>query len=119
MGEKQVVLQINGEEKYYPCGTSFIRIADDYQSQYEDDIVLVLFNNRLRELNKKVDSDGELKFLTAADKTGKKAYRRSVTLLMQKAVHNLWGKDGIEVKVKYSIGQGYYCELMKEASFSA
>ena len=116
MEEKQVLLQINGEEKKYPYGTAFIRIAEDYQSQYPDEIVLVLFNNRLRELNKKVDSDGILEFLTTANKMGKKAYRRSVTFLMQKAVHNLWGKkEGLEVKVKYSIGQGYYCELAKKA----
>ena len=36
-----------------------------------------------------------------------------MTLLMQKAVHNLWGKEQVSVRVKYSIGQGYYCELVK------
>ncbi len=114
MEERQVLLQINGEEKVYPYGTSFIRIAGDYQEQYSDEIVLVLFNNRLRELNKKVEADGTLEFLTVTNKMGKKAYRRSVTLLMQKAVHNLWGKEGIRVKVKYSLGQGYYCELIRK-----
>ena len=32
---------------------------------------------------------------------------------MQKAVYNLWGKGNISVRVKYSIGQGNYCELVK------
>lgn len=36
-----------------------------------------------------------------------------MTLLMQKAVYNLWGKGNISVRVKYSIGQGNYCELVK------
>lgn len=113
MQEKTITLTILGEKKEYPAGTSFLRIAQDYQETYPDDIVLVLNNARLRELNKCADEDGTVEFLTTADKTGKKAYRRSVTLLMQKAVYNLWGKEQVSVRVKYSIGQGYYCELVK------
>lgn len=113
MKENQITLTIDGKEVLYPCGTSFLKIAGDFQSEYKDDIVLVLYNNRLRELNKKVEADGTLEFITVANKTGKKAYRRSVTLLMQKAIFNLWGKDGIDVKVKHSLGQGYYCELFR------
>lgn len=33
---------------------------------------------------------------------------------MQKAVYNLWGREHIGVYVRYAIGQGYYCELMKD-----
>lgn len=114
MSERMITLLVEGEEKQYPYGTSFLAIAQEYQEKYEDDIVLVMHNNRLRELNKKAERDGRLEFITTADKTGKKAYRRSVTLLMQKAVYNLWGKEGVEVRVLYSIGQGYYCELRKK-----
>ena len=113
MNGKTVTLTIQGEKKEYPAGTSFLRIAQDYSDAYQDDIVLILYNKRLRELNKCADGDGTVEFLTTADKTGKKAYRRSVTLLMQKAVYNLWGKENVSVRVKYSIGQGYYCELVK------
>lgn len=111
MSDKMVTLKIEGEEKQYPYGTSFLAIAQEYQEKYADDIVLVVYNNRLRELGKKVKRDGSLTFVTTADKTGKKAYRRSVTLLMQKAVHNLWGEEKVAVRVMYSIDQGYYCEL--------
>lgn len=114
MGDKMVTLSIKGEERQYPKGTSFLTVAQEYQDRYKDDIVLVVYNNRLRELSKKVEKDGTLEFITTADKTGKKAYRRSVTLLMQKAVHNLWGGENIMVRVKYSIGQGYYCELWEK-----
>jgi len=114
MSDRMVTLRIGDEEKQYPYGTSFLAIAQEYQEKYADDIVLVLYDNRLRELNKRAERDGELEFITTADKTGKKAYRRSVTLLMQKAVFNLWGGDKVEVRVLYSIGQGYYCELRRK-----
>ena len=112
MEDKKVTLTIEGEAHEYPRGTSFLAIAQEYQEKYEDDIVLVVYNNRLRELNKTAERDGTLEFITTADnKTGKKTYRRGVTFLMQKAVHNLWGEEGVTVRVMYSIGQGYYCEL--------
>lgn len=114
MGEGMVKIAVLGEEKSYPYGTSFLNIAQEYQERYADDIVLVLYNNRLRELKKTVKKDGALSFLTTADKMGRRAYRRSTTLLMQKAVHNLWGKEGLLVRVMHSIGQGYYCELVKK-----
>lgn len=112
MSGKMITLEVENEKKEYPAGTSFLAVAQEYQERYSDDIVLVLYNNRLRELNKKVEKDGRIEFITTADKTGKKAYRRSATLLMQKAVHNLWGEEKILVRVMYSISQSYYCELI-------
>lgn len=114
MDEKMVTLEILGEKRQYGKGTSFLSIAQEYQERYADDIVLVVYNNRLRELRKTVKGDGVLEFITTADKTGRKTYRRSVTLLMQKAVCNLWDAQNIVVRVMYSIGQGYYCELWEK-----
>lgn len=112
MKEQRYELEINGEQKSYPAGTTYLEVAKEYQKDNEDEIVLVLLNNRLRELHKRIESGGKLSFITTADKTGRKAYRRSVTLLMQKAVHNLYGRQGVTVRVMHSIGQGNYCELI-------
>lgn len=84
-------------------------VAERFQDQYEDDIVLVQIGHCLRELNKKVDRDGELTFVTTGDPLGRKAYRRSVTFLMNKAMHNLNPEHS--VVVLHSIGQGYYCDV--------
>lgn len=115
MTKNEVTFLIHGEEKKYPMGTTYLQIAKEYQKDYQDDIILVLLGNRLRELGKKVKTDDTLSFITTADKVGKRAYRRSVILLMQKAIHNLWGKEDMDVRVKYSIGQGYYCELVSKS----
>lgn len=106
-------IKVNGEEKQYPAGASFMELAREYQPKYEDDIVLVMFNNRLKELHKTVKADGELTFVTTRDRAGRKAYRRSVTFMMQRAIHNLSEEDkkSVSVRVEHSISQGYYCEL--------
>lgn len=85
-------------------------LADRYQKNYSNLIVLASVNQKLRELNKKINQPCSISFLTAADRDGKRTYRRSVTLLMQKAVENLW-QGKVQVTVYYSLGEGYYCEL--------
>ncbi len=107
-------VKIQDEIRKYPEHTLFLQVAQQFQDQYADDIVLVMYNGRLRELNREITEDGELSFVTTADNAGRKAYRRSVTLLMQRAVYNLAREAGVHtsVRVEHSIGQAYYCELM-------
>lgn len=102
---------IDGKEVEYEQGTTFEQIAKEYQKDFAQEIVLVFFNGRLRELNKRVKEDGMLSFVTVADKPGIKAYRRTVCLLMQKALHDLLGDQGVGVRVLQTTGNGQYCEL--------
>ena len=109
--EEKITLKINGETKEYPKGTTYLEIAEEYQGGYKDDIVLVSVDNRLHELHRKAVKDGEVTFLTTADTAGRKTYRRSVTLLMQKALRGLLGREKSAVRVVCCISQAYYCEL--------
>lgn len=109
-GEK-IVLNICGEKREFQKGIPFFEIAKEYQKNYQDDIILASLNNRLLELHKRAKKSGDVAFVTTADNAGKKAYRRSVTLLMQKALHHLLGKEKSAVRVVCCISQAYYCEL--------
>ena len=102
---------IDGKEVVYGQGTTYEQIAKDYQKDFEQQIALVFFNGRLRELNKTVKEDGTLAFVTVADKPGVKAYRRTAVLLMQKALDDLLGEKGVGVRVLQTTGNGQYCEL--------
>ena len=106
-------LLINEKEYQYPEHTTFLTVARQFQKEYDDDIVLVLYNSRLRELNKEIPGDGTVSFVTVMESAGRKAYRRSLTLLMQRAVYNLGKERGMtgNVKVLHSISSAYYCEL--------
>lgn len=105
------------KEKEYPQGTRFLDLAREYQGQYQDDIVLAVYNNKLRELNRSIEGDGALSFLTTADTKGKKAYRRSMVMLLEKAIFNLYGTS-IRLRVMHTLGQGQYCELEGEEPVS-
>lgn len=105
-------IKINGICKNYPEGTSYLDISREYQKDYEHDIILVLINNRLRELNKQVESDGELSFITTAEQTGRLTLTRGLILMMLRAIYRIYDRNKIrQVKVEYSIGDGLFCEL--------
>lgn len=90
-------------------------VADRFKDYYEDDIILGIVNGRLRELNKKIKSDCELSFVTTADRDGKRTYRRSVVLLLQRAIYDVYG-GMTQLHVMHSLGEGYYCELEKSVT---
>lgn len=90
-------------------------VADRFKDYYEDDIILGIVNGRLRELNKKIKSDCELSFVTTADRDGKRTYRRSVVLLLQRAIYDVYGSM-TQLHVMHSLGEGYYCELEKSVT---
>ena len=87
-------------------------VADRFKDYYEDDIILGIVNGRLRELNKKIKSDCELSFMTTADRDGRRTYRRSVVLLLQRAIYDVYGSM-TKLHVMHSLGEGYYCQLEK------
>ena len=87
-------------------------VADRFKDYYEDDIILGIVNGRLRELNKEIKSDCELSFVTTADRDGRRTYRRSVVLLLQRAIYDVYGSM-TQLHVMHSLGEGYYCQLEK------
>ena len=103
---------INGETKEYEKGITYQTIAKEYQQQYEQDIMLVLMNGRLRELFKTLKEDCTLEFITTLDDAGVKTYIRGITFVMLRAIYRVLGHDRIDkVRVEHSIGGGIYCEL--------
>ncbi len=90
-------------------------VADRFKDYYEDDIILGIVNGRLRELNKKIKSDCELSLVTTADRDGRRTYRRSVVLLLQRAIYDVYGSM-TQLHVMHSLGEGYYCQLEKSVT---
>ena len=104
-----VQIIVNGQEKEYPFGTTWQTVAQEYQQEYKDDILLVQVDGKLQELHKKVKECKEIKFITAADSAGRLAYRRSVTFMMLKAFYDLADSRHIhKLTVDFSLGNGFF-----------
>lgn len=112
MGDRTYQVEIGGTCREYPEGTPYLAIAQEYQKEYEDDIVLAFVDGRLQELHKQVKSDCKLRFMTTADAAGHMAYKRSISLLMVKSVYDVAGHENVEqVRIHFSVDRGYYCTV--------
>lgn len=109
---EKVSIVIDGKTYEYEKGTSFKTIANSFQSQYDGQIAVCIFNGKIRELVKKVEKDGTLEFVTVKDSIGHKTYVRTATMMMLKAMYDVLGKEHIKkAKIEFAIGAGYYCSV--------
>ena len=105
-------VRIGSEIKTYPQGTAYAEIAEEYQKNYENDILLVSVNGRLRELHKTLQKDCQMEFITAADTAGYLAYQRSAVFLMMKAFQDVAGRENVKnITVCFSVENGLYVEV--------
>ncbi len=104
-----ITVIIAGEKKQYPVGTTYEKIAEEYQAQYDGLIVLVAVNGKIRELFKQLKKDCELSFFTLKDDVGHKTYVRTATMLFLKAVSDVFGYEiAQEARVEFAVGNGSY-----------
>lgn len=103
---------VDGEERQYEAETTYQQIAEEFQDRYENDIVLVFADGKLRELRKKVKRNCAISFVTTSEEIGIQTYRRSMCLMLVKAVHDVGGQDQVKkVRIHYSVSKGYYCTV--------
>ena len=107
------VVKVNGIERSYPEGTTYLEIARDFQDQYENDILLVRVNGKLRELEKTLAGDSEISFITAKENAGYKTYERSAIFLMLKAFYEVIPREKFrKIQIDFALGNGIYGELV-------
>ena len=105
-----IQLKIDTQTKEYSEDVTWQVVAEEYQKEYADEILLVQVNGKLQELQEKI-REGEVQFITARQKPGISAYKRSATLLMLKAFYAVAGPENVEkVIVDFSIGKGFFVE---------
>ena len=107
------VVKVNGIERSYSEGTTYLEIAKEFQDQYENDILLVRVNGKLRELEKTLAGDSEISFITAKENAGYKTYERSAIFLMLKAFYEVIPREKIrKIQIDFALENGIYGELV-------
>ncbi len=110
---------IDGEKREYGTDVRFLDIAREYQEKYEDDILLVSVDGKLKELHKTVKEDCGLKFITAREKPGMQTYQRSAVFLMLKAFYDVVGREKIEkLTVDFTVSNGFFVDARGDFSLS-
>ena len=108
---------IAGETRMYPEGTTYREIVDESDIHTEAPVILVMVNGKLRELQKRLKSDCTLEFVTTKDHIGFETYKRSVCLVLLRAIYDVAGRENIDkVMIHYSVGNGYYFTMEGKAA---
>lgn len=103
---------IGDVERQCADGTVLTQIAQDFQDEYDAQIVLALKDGKLTELFRSITGPCKLEFITTKTAPGIETYKRSATLIMMKAFYDVAGVENVEkIKVEYSISKGYYCTV--------
>lgn len=117
--DKLITLEIDGEKKQFPRGITYRELAEKYQDREENRILLVMADNRLRELSRKAKDGVRVKFITMADPAGYNAYRRSMCLMMLKAIHNVLDHgENYQVGIHFVVSGGLYCTIQGDVCLS-
>ena len=98
-----------GNEYAYPKDITLLEISKNFKSEYKYDIIIGTINNKLTELNKKIEKDCTVDFYDMTSILGNRTYERGVIYLYIKAVKDILNCD---VVIEHSIDRGIYTEVL-------
>jgi len=80
------------------------------------DVMAAVISNKVYDLNEIVTDDAEINPVFIDSELGNRIYRRSLFLVLAKAVYELFPKSILNIEI--SLSNGIYCELKKEKNMS-
>lgn len=109
--------KIAGKDYNFAKGISLEEILEEIKLYDKKIVVAAIVNNRLSNLSDLLYEDARIRFLTINDEIGNRIYRRSLYMLMTKAIQELY--PGSKLSIEHSLSNGIYCELHKERPLSS
>ncbi|MGN0157877.1 MAG: nucleoside kinase [Brotaphodocola sp.] len=107
-----ICVTVEGQSRIYEEHTSLHDVAQEFQGEFECEILLANVGGKLQELYEQVQPGMEISFLTAQSKPGMDAYQRSAKLMFLKAFYEIAGKEKIrDISVSFSISDGLFIEV--------
>ena len=109
MNSIEITCTNNNHKKKYPLGTTLYDIAKDMDLKLGSPVLAALVNNELKELWYEVFNPKIIEFIDISHPDGMRTYQRSLTFLLQKAIHDVL--PGRKLNVEHSVSKGWYCEI--------
>lgn len=99
---------------------SFEDIIKTADLENKNEIMAVIVNNEVYDLNQKImeaaDQTAEIKTVKINSELGNRIYRRSLYLVMAKAIYDIFPEAVLKIEI--SISNGIYCELGNKSGLS-
>ena len=104
-----IEVTIDNKKYTYSKDVTLQEIYIEHQGNYDHPVLLARVDNRLRELNMKLDHDCVIEFLDLSSIEGNRAHVNGLVFVMLYAVKKLFGKQS-DIRVQHSIDKGLYIE---------
>ncbi len=108
----KIYCENTGIEKSYPFGTTLSDIIDDQQIDIGYPVLGAMVNNTLKELDYLIYKPKTVRFIDYRHPDGRRMYLRSLSMVLFKAVVDLYPDD--KLKIQQAVSNGLYC-VMKDA----
>ena len=105
----EIYCEDTNTRKSYPVGTTLKEIVDDQLKETGRTILGAMVNNSLRELCYSIYKPKTVRFIDYSHPDGKRMYERSLSMVLFKAVHELFPDN--KLVIKHSVSKGFYCEI--------
>lgn len=109
-------IDLDGEKIKIIKNSSIEDIIKKSQIKNPKNIMAAIINNEVYDLNKKIEQDSTIKAVKISSELGNRIYRRSLYLVLAKAVYEIFPETILRIEI--SISNGIYCELDNKGSLS-
>lgn len=86
-----------------------LEFLDSVEVEDKNLILGMKINNKLYDLNQTIDENCTLEYVKINEPEGNRIYKRSLFILMAKAVYQIYGAEILNIE--HSLSNGIYCEL--------
>lgn len=103
----------NGKEISVEEGKTLRDLIKENNLKEKYPIVLGILNDKIYEMNSKIDKDGKLILVDIGTNMGMRTYVRTLQFVLIKAVYDIFPEA--KVSIEHSLSKGLYCEINRES----
>ncbi len=108
----KVICENNNTQLYVKQGSSLMQVLDMLGLPEKEKYVGAYLNNTGACLSKNIFSSCSVRYIDISHFEGIRIYQRTLFLILQKAVHDLFPEKTL--RVRHSVAKGFYCEFENE-----
>ena len=109
--KKTVVIYCKNTQNYhsFPLGTSLLEIYNSLNIKLKYKVVAARVNYKVEDLNFLIYKPKDIEFIDSGTSSGMRVYVRTLSMVLSKAVSELFPHSVI--RIEHPISKGYYCNI--------
>ncbi|PIF02448.1 MAG: AAA family ATPase [Paludibacter sp.] len=111
MNSKTVVIYCKNTQDYhsFQLGTSLLEIYNQLEIKLKYQVVAARVNYKVEDLNFLIYKPKDIEFIDSSCSSGMRVYVRTLSMVLSKAVSELFPKT--KLRIEHPISKGYYCTI--------